>query len=146
MHPPICKTIGNLIYKNHRFNYVYDYGLNCDDNLCDYETSEKLEKFLKKYYKNCEVQKLGIAVLLDLSFEYQIKGNILYLNGIYLKCDNNRFLKINKKVNWIKKMTIKTPLKYKTFFYFKNAKLIKIKKTKQECFNTISKAIMRYFS
>jgi len=143
MYPPICKQIGTLIYKDHKFEYVYSGGL-MEGALFDEDVSKKLKKFLKKYYKNCFIQKLGIGILLDLNIEYEIKGNVLWLNKIYLKCDNNRALNIHKKATWISKMVIKTPLEYKTFFYFKNAKLIKIKKTKEECINPLTKLLRAY--
>jgi len=143
MHPPICRKIGSLIYKKHIFEYTYD--LKFCDSLFDEEVSKKVINFINKFYKNCEIQKFGIGVLLDLHIEYQLKGNILWLNKIFLKCDNNRILNINKKANWITKMVIKTPLEYKTIFYFKNAKLLEIRKKKEKCIHPFKGIIKKYF-
>jgi len=145
MYPPICKQIGTLRYKGHKFEYVYNDGLK-GGALFNEDVSKKLKEFLKKYYKNCFIQKLGIGVLLDLNIEYEIKDNVLWPNKIYLKCDNNRALNIHKKATWISKMVVKTLLEYKTFFYFKNAKLIKIKKTKEECINPLTKLLRKYIN
>ncbi len=142
MKLPQCVKIGTLSYQKNVYDYVYDREADIDKlfekglfyGIVDDETIFTIQKFLNANYHECYMKRVGFGMILDLFFEYAIKDDILYLHRIYLRHHpKKKALVLDKKATWKERITVKTQQGYKTYFHFKEAKLVKIEETREKC-------------
>ena len=142
MHPPWCRKIGKLRYRNETYDYVYDregsllalLEKGVLAGMVDDETTARIAEFLDENYRDSLIRHVGFGMILDLFFEYEIKDDILYLHRIYLRYHpKKKALVLDKKATWKERITVKTPQGYKTYFHFNEARLVKIEETREKC-------------